>query len=160
MNEIMTWLEENATYENLIALANVLSTVGIGLAFVMNYVKNTKEKILGATKLISGVNNTIEPLMKKTVDGSLLVLTTEIKQLRLDNQRLLQATVLNLSGDPQSRIAAIKLLSETKEVASVVIEQSTASVIAEIKAVQVEAQKEIAKVEVIKEEIVALKETL
>jgi hypothetical protein len=98
--------------------------------------------------------------MKKTVDGSLLVLTTEIKQLRLDNQRLLQATVLNLSGDPQSRIAAIKLLSETKEVASVVIEQSTASVIAEIKAVQVEAQKEIAKVEVIKEEIVALKETL
>jgi hypothetical protein len=126
----------------------------------MNYVKNTKEKILGATKLISGVNSTIEPLMKKTVDGSLLVLTTEIKQLRLDNQRLLQATVLNLSGDPQSRIAAIKLLSETKEVASVVIEQSTASVIAEIKAVQVEAQKEIAKVEVIKEEIVALKETL
>lgn len=160
MSEIMIWLEENATYENLVMLANIIATVSIGVAFVTNYVKNTKEKILGATKVVNGVNSTIQPVLQKTIDGSLVGLSEEIKRLRFDNQRLLQATVLVLSGDPESRIAAIKLLSETKEVPVAIVKQATETVIEEIKVAQAASELEAAKQVAIEQKIEQIKETL
>jgi hypothetical protein len=160
MDELMLWIEVNLTYENLVALANVLATVAFGFAFVYNRVKQTQMTLAKNTDIVSNVNKSMQPMFKTEMDKSLKVVLTKVEGLENNNRRLMEATILAMSNDAESRLAAIKLLSENPYVSKSLSYEAEKVVIDEIKEVA-NVEKEIEKVkEVVAEKIVAALETL
>lgn len=156
----MLWIEVNLTYENLVALANVLATVAFGFAFVYNRVKQTQMTLAKNTDIVSNVNKSMQPMFKTEMDKSLKVVLTKVEGLENNNRRLMEATILAMSNDAESRLAAIKLLSENPYVSKSLSYEAEKVVIDEIKEVA-NVEKEIEKVkEVVAEKIVAALETL
>jgi hypothetical protein len=145
MDNFMIWVETYLTYENLVAAANVIATVSIGAALIYNKIKQTQMTLLKNTDIVNNVNKTIQPVLSRVVTQSLGKIEGEIQQLHAENRKLLQATVLALTNDAQSRLAAIKLLSEVENMPQPVVikaEQMVATQIEEQKqAVEAEEQK-------------------
>jgi hypothetical protein len=160
MDELMLWVEVNLTYENLVAMANVLATVAFGFAFVYNRVKQTQMTLAKNTDIVSNVNKSMQPMFRTEMDKSLKVVLAKVEGLENNNRRLMEATILAMSNDAESRLAAIKLLSENPYVSKSLSYEAEKVVIDEIKEVA-NVEKEIEKVkEVVAEKIVAALETL
>jgi hypothetical protein len=145
MDNFMIWVETYLTYENLVAAANVIATVSIGAALIYNKLQQTKMTLLKNTDIVNNVNKTIQPVLSRVVTQSLGKIESDMQQLRAENRKLLQATVLALTNDAESRLAAIKLLGEVENMPQPVVvkaEQMVATQIEEQKqAVEAEEQK-------------------
>jgi hypothetical protein len=145
MDNFMIWVETYLTYENLVAAANVVATVSIGAALIYNKIKQTQMTLLKNTDIVNNVNKTIQPVLSRVVTQSLGKIESDMQQLRAENRKLLQATVLALTNDAESRLAAIKLLGEVENMPQPVVvkaEQLVATQIEEQKqAVEAEEQK-------------------
>jgi hypothetical protein len=145
MDNFMIWVETYLTYENLVAAANVIATVSIGAALIYNKLQQTKMTLLKNTDIVNNVNKTIQPVLSRVVTQSLGKIEGDMQQLRAENRKLLQATVLALTNDAESRLAAIKLLGEVENMPQPVVvkaEQMVATQIEEQKqAVEAEEQK-------------------
>jgi hypothetical protein len=145
MDNFMIWVETYLTYENLVAAANVIATVSIGAALIYNKLQQTKMTLLKNTDIVNNVNKTIQPVLSRVVTQSLGKIESDMQQLHAENRKLLQATVLALTNDAESRLAAIKLLGEVENMPQPVVvkaEQLVATQIEEQKqAVEAEEQK-------------------
>lgn len=154
MNEFMIWVETNLTYENLVMMANVLSTIAIGSVLIWRTIKNTKETLLKNTDIVNNVNGSVGRVVKTQVTA----LSSDIQVLRQDNKRMMEALILSMAGDADSRLAAIKLLSESVDVdkaISTTAESAVEQEVAEEKFVEVtlqQAKQEVAeKIEILED---------
>ena len=129
----MIWVETYLTYENMVAAANIIATVSIGAALIYNKIKTTKMTFMKNTDIVNNVNATIQPVLSKVVAGSLVNVQNDIKELRVENRKLLQATVLALTNDAESRLAAIKLLGELTTIDQPTVVKAEQIVVEEIK---------------------------
>jgi hypothetical protein len=160
MDEIMLWIETNLTYENMVAAANVLATISIGAAFIYNKIKQTKMTLLKNTDIVNNVNKTIQPILGGVVNQSLKGVLAKMEKLEIDNRRLMEATILAMTNDAQSRLAAIKLLSESSSVSKTVSYEAEKMVVEEIK-VETVAEKEAEQTQaVVEEKVQEMIETL
>jgi hypothetical protein len=160
MDNFMLWIETYLTYENMVAAANIVATVSIGAALIYNKIKTTKMTLLKNTDIVNNVNKTIQPVLSKVVAGSLTKIEGDMHQLRLENRKLLEATILALTNDAESRLAAIKLLGEVKDLTQTVVIKAEQMVVKEIKAEEVAVKAEEQKTEQIDNKIEAIIETL
>jgi hypothetical protein len=133
MDNFMIWVETYLTYENMVAAANIIATVSIGAALIYNKIKTTKMTFMKNTDIVNNVNATIQPVLSKVVAGSLVNVQNDIKELRVENRKLLQATVLALTNDAESRLAAIKLLGELTTIDQPTVVKAEQIVVEEIK---------------------------
>jgi hypothetical protein len=160
MDEFMLWVETYLTYENMVAAANIIATVSIGAALIYNKIKTTKMTLLKNTDIVNNVNKTIQPVLSKVVNQSLLKIENDMYQLRMENRKLLEATILSLTNDAESRLAAIKLLGEVKDLAQTVVIKAEQIVVEEIKQEEITAKEEEIKAEKIEEKIDEIIDTL
>jgi hypothetical protein len=120
MNEFMLWVETYLTYENMVMMANVLSTVAIGGVLIWKTFQNTKQTLLKNTDIVNNVNKSVGNVVNKSV----VRLSEDIVSLREDNKKILEALILSMAGDAESRLAAIKLISQSKVVDKTVVVQA------------------------------------
>jgi hypothetical protein len=133
MDNFMIWVETYLTYENMVAAANIVATVSIGAALIYNKIKTTKMTFMKNTDIVNNVNKTIQPVLSKVITGSLANMQNDVKELRIENRKLLQATVLALTNDAESRLAAIKLLGELTTIDQPTVVKAEQIVVEEIK---------------------------
>lgn len=160
MDEIMLWIETNLTYENMVAAANVVATIAIGAAFIYNKIKQTQLTLAKNTDIVNNVNKTIQPILGGVVNQSLKSVMAKMEKLEIDNRRLMEATILAMTNDAQSRLAAIKLLSESSSVSKTLSYEAEKTVVEEIK-VETVAEKEAEQTQaVVEEKVKEIIETL
>jgi hypothetical protein len=160
MDNFMLWVETYLTYENMVAAANIIATVSIGAALIYNKIKTTKMTLLKNTDIVNNVNATIQPVLSKVVAGSITNMQNDVRELRAETRKLLQATVLALTNDAESRLAAIKLLGELTTIDQPTVVKAEQIVVEEIKE-EVKAEEQAEKqTEVINTKIDAIVDTL
>lgn len=156
----MLWVETYLTYENMVAAANIIATISIGAALIYNKIKTTKMTLLKNTDIVNNVNATIQPVLSKVVAGSITNMQNDVRELRAETRKLLQATVLALTNDAESRLAAIKLLGELTTIDQPTVVKAEQIVVEEIKE-EVKAEQQAEKqTEVINTKIDAIVDTL
>lgn len=160
MDEFMLWIETNLTYENMVAAANFIATLAIGAAFIYNKVKQTQLTLAKNTDIVSNVNKTIQPILNGVVSQSLKVVMVKMEQLEINNRRLMEATILAMTNDAQSRLAAIKLLGESSMVSKTLSYEAEKTVVDEIKEEAVVEKQEGEIQAVVEEKVQELIETL
>lgn len=160
MDEFMLWIETNLTYENMVAAANVIATIAIGAAFIYNKVKQTQLTLAKNTDIVSNVNKTIQPILGGVVNQSLKTVMMKMEKLETDNRRLMEATILAMTNDAQSRLAAIKLLSESSSVSKTLSYEAEKTVVEEIKETAVVEQKAEQTQAVVEEKVQEIIDTL
>jgi hypothetical protein len=160
MDNIMLWIETNLTYENLVAAANVLATVSIGATLIWNKIKTTKMALLKNTDIVNNIKQTIQPILNKVVVQSLNKVEIDIQQIHTEMNKLLQATILALTNDAESRLAAIKLLAEVKTIDQPTVVKAEQIVVEEIKEEKEAVEAEEQQTEKIEEKINEIIDTL
>jgi len=160
MDNFMIWVETYLTYENLVAAANVIATVSIGAALIYNKLQQTKMTLLKNTDIVNNVNKTIQPVLSRVVTQSLGKIESDMQQLRAENRKLLQATVLALTNDAESRLAAIKLLGEVENMPQPVVVKAEQLVVTQIEEQKQAVEAEEQKTEKIDEQIDEIINTL
>jgi hypothetical protein len=160
MDNFMIWVETYLTYENLVAAANIVATVSIGAALIYNKVKQTKMTLLKNTDIVNNVNKTIQPVLSRVVTQSLGKIEGDMLQLRAENRKLLQATILALTNDAESRLAAIKLLGEIDNMPQPVVIKAEQMVETQIEEEKQAEEAEEQKTEQIDEQIEEIINTL
>lgn len=160
MDNFMLWVETYLTYENMVAAANIIATISIGAALIYNKIKTTKMTLLKNTDIVNNVNATIQPVLSKVVAGSITNMQNDVRELRAETRKLLQATVLALTNDAESRLAAIKLLGELTTIDQPTVVKAEQIVVEEIKE-EIKAEEQAEKqTEVINTKIDAIVDTL
>jgi hypothetical protein len=116
--------------------------------------------LLKNTDIVNNVNATIQPVLSKVVAGSITNMQNDVRELRAETRKLLQATVLALTNDAESRLAAIKLLGELTTIDQPTVVKAEQIVVEEIKE-EVKAEEQAEKqTEVINTKIDAIVDTL